>query len=154
MSTPAASHAAHERTPPIELTIDAPSDVLVGDTFPVAINVDVRDGASNFSFKVRYDPALLKFVGARQGDFMVQGNAIARLSTDPDTVPGVLDFKLEQDGGPPVEGVGGLVLISFQAVAASHAPMRIALAQVAISAMESRPVPFKAPKDVLLTVRR
>jgi hypothetical protein len=46
------------------------------------------------------------------------------------------------------------VLISFQAVAASHAPMRIALAQVAISAMESRPVPFKAPKDVLLTVRR
>ena len=89
-----------------------------------------------------------------QGNFLAQGNAIARLSTDPNIVEGALGFKLEQDGGPPVGGAGGVVVIEFEAVADARAPTRIALAQVSISAGNDRDVPYRAPKDVLLTVKR
>jgi hypothetical protein len=134
--------------------MEAPRDAIVGDRFPVAVNVDVPDGASNFSFTVHYDAVLLKFVSARQGNFMAQGNAIARLSTEPNIAEGFLGFKLEQDGGPPVGGAGGLVIIEFEAVADARAPARIALAEVSISAGDDRAVPYQAPKDILLAVRR
>jgi len=136
------------------MTMEAPREVIVGDRFSIAVNVDVPDGASNFSFTVYYDAALLKFVSARQGDFMAQGSAIARLSIEPNIVEGILGFKLEQDGGPPVGGAGGVVVVEFEAVADGRAPTRIALAQVSISTGDDRAVPYQTPKDVLLIVKR
>jgi len=135
------------------LKVEAPSLARINDTVPVIVLADVpADGASTFSFAVNYDPALFAFATARQGNFMTEGNAIARLSAVPGEVAGTVLVNVEQDGGPPVAGRGVVAVVNLRALAESRTTTRIGLSHMSMATLGEFRIPLASPADALVTI--
>jgi len=138
--------------PRSELSLEAPAEAKVGETVRVKVNASVPEGASTFSFMVRFDPRVWKFVQATQGNLMTEANAIAELRTDLEPLTGTVTVKVEQDGGPPVSGAGSLVVFELEALARSPAPSRIALSKVSVAAFDRGELPSIGSADSVIRV--
>jgi Cohesin domain len=154
-SAPVTAEAVRPRPAPrSELALEAPSQARVGERIHVTVNASVPEGASTFSFTLRFDPRVWKFIDATQGTFMAEASAVAELRTNLDLLAGIVTVTLEQDGGPPVTGSGGLVVFQFEAIGRSPAPSRLALSQVSVAAFDRGEMPSIGSGESVIQVNQ
>ena len=148
---PLASAPAVAKAAPA-LHVVAPAKAKVGEKVEVTVDAAVPEGATDFAFTLRYDPATWKPVACDQGRFMAEANVIARLRCDAHSRPGTVDVTLQQDGGAPSSGSASLVVFTFEAIAASKAPSRIAVSDIVIGNSDGGPSQVIAATESTVTV--
>ena len=147
-------------TPPVttarpsksSVAIDAPTVARVGEVVTVNINASIPNGASNFSFTLRYDPTVWKLQDTTEGSFLKNANGGAYLRTDSDPDGGNILATMVQDGGPPIEGNGSLVVFTFQAIAPSTAQSRMQLSQISLTSANDADAPALVAREALTWV--
>jgi general secretion pathway protein D len=100
------------------ITTVAPSHVKVGDVVQVIVSVNAVEELYSAPFHLIYEPNLMEFLGAEQGDFLAQdGNQTAFLeATDPRKGRIIVGLsRLGPVGG--ISGSGVLATFAFRAKA-------------------------------------
>jgi general secretion pathway protein D len=128
--------------PDPELNFRGASSVKVGETLQVALDATSLPRVKGLPLTVRYDPLVLRFVGADLGDLAQQAGA-AQIAPRADAATGRLDIAMSFTKPEQLSGNGTLVNLSFAANTA-RAQTRLVATQIDI----------KAEGGVLLTVPR
>lgn len=109
----------------VKLTWQAPAQVKVGEQFSTVLHINSQQALHGMPVLVGFDPQILQVVSVKEGDFFKQGNAQTNFSQRIDPVQGKVFVALVRqsstgnDSG--INGMGGLVTITFKAIKA--APM-------------------------------
>jgi general secretion pathway protein D len=93
-----------------------PGKVSTGDQFALSIVVDGVQGLHAVPLIIKFDPKLVEFVTARQGQFLGQDGHQVSFQAVPDIAAGTLSLTMSRPAGVAgVNGDGELVSIVFRA---------------------------------------
>ncbi len=106
---------------PARLVLSGPSRTSAGQQVVVTVSVDAATRISHAPLRLRYDPAVLEFVSAREGKFMSAGGAQTVFMASPSSTPGLMFIAISRM--PPADGADGsgeLCTLTFLAKAAGE----------------------------------
>jgi len=121
-----------------------------GASFPVDVLVEDVANLGGFEFTVRYDPAILEFVGVEKGPFLAStGRRVVCL--DPTVIPGSVHYVCVTLGAMPpgADGSGVLATLTFAPTAPGTSPLQ--LEQPILAAPSGQALPA-ASEDASITV--
>ena len=101
-----------------QMTIQGPSQVKVGDSVTVALNMQADQPLTSASTTLSYDTTKLQFTGVTEGDFMKQGGAATSFS-DRVVQGGQLILADSIVGGTGASEPGTFAVLTFKALAAA-----------------------------------
>lgn len=118
----------------VNLSIGAPAAVAPGRQFNAEIRIAGASDLSRTPFKLAFDPAVLEFIGALEGNFLKQGGARTDFRTSLDRQSGTLEVIMGRSaGGSGASGSGTLATIIFKARKPGYAGLGLQNATFATS---------------------
>ncbi|MEA5112693.1 MAG: type II secretion system protein [Geobacteraceae bacterium] len=118
----------------VNLSIGAPAAVAPGRQFNAEIRIAGASDLSKTPFKLAFDPAVLEFIGALEGNFLKQGGAKTDFRTSLDRQSGTLEVIMGRSaGGSGASGSGTLATIIFKARKPGYAGLGLQNATFATS---------------------
>jgi len=114
-ATPASASPASQ---PLVLSWQAPSQVKAGERLSLTIDAQSSRPTHSLALALGYDPAVLRAVEVKEGEFMRQGKVASSFSQHIDQAGGkvTLELAARDDGG--VSGAGSVATVVFEALAA------------------------------------
>jgi hypothetical protein len=106
---------------PVQIAVNAPQTVRAGETFPVTIELQAREGIRQLAFSVVYKKSILKLVGSSPGTFTRQGGPSVQFEEVSD---GSVLVRIGLEGGV-LAGAGSVAVIEFQALKRGVSPVAI-----------------------------
>lgn len=129
------------------LRLDGEPQVSVGEEFAVTLQVANASDIGSLRSVLRFDPAVLQFIGGEAGDRVP---AEQRAAAEPRAEVGGGRVRFEMPGGS-VAGSGALVILRFRALAPRPQTM-VALQQFAAVSGRGEPVSIMAPRPLVIAV--
>lgn len=118
----------------VNLSIGAPGTVAPGRQFSAEIRVAGGSDLSRTPFKLAFDPAVLEFIGALEGNFLKQGGVKTDFRTSLDKQSGTLEVNMARPAGKAgANGSGTLATILFKARKPGYAGLGLQNATFATS---------------------
>jgi hypothetical protein len=134
--------AAPPTPPPAALLVASSSEVQTGGTFTVQINVANVKDLTAAPMRLKYDPALLKLVEAKQGPFLAADGVQVIFTQVPRRQPGETTVQIQRVAGATgVSGSGTLATLKFEALA----PGAALITAVEFNMRDSKLQPIVAP---------
>ncbi len=133
-----------------ELNWRGPASAKVGETLRIALDASNLPQVKGLPLTVRYDPLVLRFVGADLGGLAQQAGA-ADISPNADAATGRLDIAMKFRKPELLSGSGTLVNLSFAANTA-RAQTRLVAAQIDIKAEDGQLLSVPRPRPHLVKV--
>ena len=133
-----------------ELNWRGPASTKVGDNISVTLDGSALPRLKGLPLVVRYDPLVLRFVGADLGALAQQAGA-TEATPYADASTGRLDIALRFGKPERLAGTGALVNLTFAAKTA-RAQTRLVAAQIDIKAEDGRVVSVPRPQPYMLKV--
>jgi len=137
----------------VSLTWQAPVQVKVGEQFSAVLRINSQQALRSMPVLVGFDPQALQMVSVQEGDFFKQGNAQTSFSQRVDAAQGKVFVALVRqnatgnEGG--INGVGGLVTLTFKALKAAP----LVKVQILSATPEPAPsAPLTMPVEHILSV--
>jgi general secretion pathway protein D len=119
LQSAAGAAGGNEVTPPrmkVSLNIGAPSSVNLNDRFNVNVVASNTTDIYSAPFVISYDPALLDYEGAREGNFFNRDSKQTVFQATGVKNSGQVSISLARSGGGPgVTGTGTLAVLTFRA---------------------------------------
>jgi general secretion pathway protein D len=133
------------------LSWQAPSQARAGERLSVTIDAQSSRPARSLALALDFDPALLRAVEVREGDFMRQGQTGASLSQHIDQAGGKVTLELAARGDGGASGAGSVATVVFEALAAG-ASTSIRPGEAKAAAAGGEPLAVTAPAALALEV--
>ncbi|CAE6856946.1 Type 3 secretion system secretin [Paraburkholderia nemoris] len=102
----------------VQMTIQGPAQVKVGDSVSVALLLQGDQPVTGVSTTASFDSTKLQFMGASEGDFLKQGGASTSFSSRQGQ-PGQLILSDSSSGGTGASAQGTFAVLTFRALAAA-----------------------------------
>lgn len=137
---PVAAAGRARQTDKATLSFQAPATVAVESDLQVAVTITDAELLSQATFTVEYDPELLSFSNATEGDLLKRDGTATNFKYVPDK-PGVINVMLQRaNGAPGVTGDGNLALLSF--VTKKAGPAGFAFSNTSFIRQDGTPQPL------------
>jgi hypothetical protein len=107
---------------PVQLQVQVPSDVQVGEVFQAQVHVQASAAIHQIEFAISYDKSRLALVGSSAGNFAKQAGASAEFGAE-EPSDGNIQVSLNARGGASMAGVGSLGQFEFQAIKRGTSPI-------------------------------
>jgi general secretion pathway protein D len=114
----AAPAAASPASQPLVLSWQAPSQVKAGERLSVTIAAQSSRPAHSLALALGFDPAVLRAVEVKEGDFMRQGQLASAFSQHIDQAGGKVALEVVARGDDGASGAGNVATVVFEALAA------------------------------------
>lgn len=139
------------------LSWQAPAQVKAGEQFSAVLRVNSQRALRGMPLLIGFDPQQLQVVSVQEGDFFRQGGGTTNFSHRIDPAQGkvfVAAVRQNASGNDAgVNGVGGLVTVSFKALKPSSAASATAKLQLISASPEPAPAtPVAVPVEQLVRV--
>lgn len=116
-----------DHTPDIVVKLDAPTEVKVNESFTVNLIVNANKALRGMPIQLNYLPANLELVKVEEGPFLKQdGTTVSQSKT---VEPGKLSIGLLRSTANDIKGNGTLLTMTFKALSAGQAEIRLASAR-------------------------
>jgi general secretion pathway protein D len=141
----AAPGAAAAETPPAALTLAAPAEVKVGDTFAVKVNMKALKPIRGMPVQLQFSRNTLQVLDAEEGDFFRQ-NGVATSNTKMlEQAQGRASMAVLRNIADGAKGEGTMMTVHFKAIAAGNAEVQLVSAKaVAAEPIVLPPLPAAA----------
>jgi hypothetical protein len=114
--------ASHTANAPVQLQVQVPSDVQVGEVFQAQVHVRANVAVRQLVFAIAYDKSRLALVGSSAGNFAEQAGASAEFGAE-EPSDGNIQISLNARTGPSMTGAGNLALLQFEAIKRGRSPI-------------------------------
>jgi len=134
----------------------APAQVKAGEQFSAVLRVSSQGPLRGLPLLIGYDPQLLQVVSVQEGDFLKQNAGATNFSQRVDPAQGKLFVAAVRqnasgsDAG--VNGVGGVVTVTFKALKPSAASASAKLSLLSVSPEPQQAAPLALPLDQIVRI--
>jgi len=108
-----------------ELSLSAPPEVKVGDTFEIPMRVKSDLSLRGLPVEVAYDRTWLALIDWTEGPFLKSGGATTSVSRTADAASGSLSIGILRNTANGATGEGVFATLRFKAVASGDAQVRV-----------------------------
>ena len=112
--------------PQVEVSLAAPQDVKVGDTFEIPVQVKSGLSLRGLPIEIEYDRARLELIDWTEGSFLKSGGVTTSVSRTADAASGRIGIGILRNTADGATGEGVLATIKFKAIAPGAAQVRVA----------------------------
>jgi hypothetical protein len=98
---------------PVQLQVQVPSDVQVGEVFQAQVHVQANTAVRQLVFAIAYDKSRLALVGSSAGNFAEQGGSSAEFGAE-EPSDGNIQVSVNVRSGASMAGAGNLGNLSFR----------------------------------------
>jgi general secretion pathway protein D len=109
----------------VEVSLSAPAEVKVGDTFEVPVRVKSGFSLRGLPIEVAYDRARLTLVDWTEGPFLKAGGATTSVSRTADAASGSAALGILRNTADGASGEGILATLKFKAIAGGEAQVHV-----------------------------
>lgn len=117
-----------------------------GQEVQIELSVDNLAALTDSALTLLYNPNLLLFRGAKEGELLTRGGARGSVSAAGNPAGGIVTLRLQRQG-EPVSGQGILATLQFQAKAAGIGVLEIQ--DASITGPDAKPMPIRAGRAVV-----
>jgi len=111
--------------PKVEVSLSAPAEVKVGDTFEMPVQVKSGFLLRGLPIEVAYDHTRLALLDWAEGPFLKANGATTSVSRTSDTASGSASLGILRNTPDGASGEGVLATLKFKAIAAGQAQVRV-----------------------------
>jgi hypothetical protein len=124
-----------------QLSLLGPASGRLDDALTYAVVVEGARGVAHAPVRLSFDPAVLAFLDAAEGDFLSSDGSGTRFMASEAGSPGLVDIALSRLGSAGVTGSGTLCTVTFRVV--GDGMSSIALSGSRLLDASSRPLGFR-----------
>ena len=117
------SPAQSEHVPDVTVSLDAPSDIKVNQTFTVNVMIKANKPIRGLPVQLAFSPINLEMVKFEEGPFLKQDGT--QLSQSKTLEPGKLSVGLLRNTANDIKGNGSIMVITFKALAPGIGELRL-----------------------------
>jgi len=147
----ASAITASATTAPLALSWQGATQAKVGEPFKLALQAQAGAKVAGVPLQVAFDPAVLEVLEVTEGDFLNRNNVTTAFSSNVDAAAGQIAIGVSQPGQNGSDGAGGLVNITFRAIAAKpQSSITVSASNATDASGQSLPVTLPAPHTMEL----
>ncbi len=135
---------------PVAIGLTAPTDIKVGDTFDVQVNLRTLAPVRGMPLQLQFPSATLEIVDAIEGEFFSQNGGETSKSKNLEQSQGKASMAVLRNTAEGAKGAGAAMRFRFKALAAGSAEIRV----LSATPIGGAPLPpLKLPDPAKITVK-
>ena len=107
---------------PVELRVQVPPEVAVGEVFQARVDADASGGVGQLVFALTYDKTRLEWITSAAGNLAQMGDGLAEFAAE-EPSEGNIQVSLNAGNGRSISGSGNLATFEFRAIKRGTSPL-------------------------------